>query len=75
MCRVGLQGISGRPRWRQTPNFAAANDLVNRRFHRDHSNQLWVADITEHSTRERKTYCAVVLDTFSRRLVDWSIDS
>ena len=30
---------------------------------------------TEHRTREGKVYCAVVLDTFSRRVVGWSIDS
>ncbi len=30
---------------------------------------------TEHSTREGKLYCSVVLDVFSRRVVGWSIDS
>ena len=38
-------------------------------------NQLWVTDITEHPTREGKVYCAVVLDTYSRRVVGWSIDA
>lgn len=32
-------------------------------------------DITEHPTREGKVYCAVVLDTYSRRVVGWSIDA
>ena len=32
-------------------------------------------DITEHPTREGKVYCAVVLDTFSRPVVGWSIDA
>jgi transposase InsO family protein len=36
---------------------------------------VWVTDITEHPTREGKLYCAVVLGTFSRRVVGWSIDS
>jgi transposase InsO family protein len=36
---------------------------------------LWVTDITEHRTYEGKVYCTVVLDTFSRRVVGWSIDS
>jgi putative transposase len=36
---------------------------------------LWVTDITEHPTREGKVYCAVVLDTYSRRVVGWSIDA
>ncbi len=38
-------------------------------------NRLWVTDITEHRTYEGKVFCAVVLDTFSRRVVGWSIDS
>ncbi|MGY2024810.1 IS3 family transposase, partial [Nocardia gipuzkoensis] len=50
-------------------------DLVNRAFTRSQPNQLWVTDITEHYTREGKVYSAVVLDTYSRRVVGWSIDS
>ena len=54
---------------------ATASDQVDRQFHRDQPDQLWVTDITEHPTREGKLYCAVVLDVFSRRVVGWSIDS
>ena len=75
MRRAGLSGISGRPKWRNTANIAAAADLVDRDFARDEPNRLWVTDITEHPTREGKVYCAVVLDAFSRRVVGWSIDS
>jgi transposase InsO family protein len=52
-----------------------ADDLVNRKFHRLHPNELWVTDITEHPTREGKLFCAAVLDAYSRRIVGWSIDS
>ncbi len=52
-----------------------AGDLVDRQFHRDEPDRLWVPDITEHPTREGKVYCAVVLDVFSRRVVGWSIDA
>ena len=75
MRRAGLQGLSGRPKYRSIPNMATASDLVDRRFGRNEPDQLWVTDITEHRTREGKLYCAVVLDTFSRRVVGWSIDS
>jgi transposase InsO family protein len=34
-----------------------------------------MTDITEHSTREGKVYCCCVLDSFSRRIIGWSIDS
>lgn len=74
MRRADLQGVSGRPKYRRVPNVATASDLVQRQFDRDGPNQLWVTDITEHPTREGKIYCAVVLDTFSRRVVGWSID-
>jgi putative transposase len=75
MRRAGLQGLSGRPRYRRVPHVATAADRVQRQFQRDGRDQLWVTDITEHGTREGKVYCAVVLDTFSRRIVGWSIDS
>lgn len=54
---------------------ATALDLVDRNFIRSRPDELWVTDITEHPTREGKLYCAVVLDTCSRRVVGWSIDA
>lgn len=36
---------------------------------------MWVTDIAEHPTGEGKVYCCVVLDTYSRRVVGWSIDA
>jgi hypothetical protein len=47
-------------------------DLVRRSFARKSPNQLWMTDITEHPTREGKTYCCVVLHAFSRLVVGWS---
>ena len=73
MQRAGLAGRNGSPKRRGMPGIATARDLVDRKFHRDGPNQLWVTDITEHPTREGKVYCAVVLDAFSRRIVGWSI--
>lgn len=32
-------------------------------------------DITEHSTREGKAFCAAVLEACSRKIVGWAIDS
>ncbi len=75
MGRAGLEGLSGRPRYRKVPHVATASDRVDRQFYRSQPDQLWVTDITEHPTREGKVYCAVVLDSFSRRVVGWSIDA
>ena len=75
MGRAGLKGLPGNRRRRPRPEMPTASDLVNRDFGRSAPDRLWVTDITEHPTREGKIYCAVVLDTFSRRVVGWSIDS
>jgi putative transposase len=76
MRRAGLQGVTGRPKYRRglRPE-ATATDLVQRQFARAGRDQLWVTDITEHPTCEGKLYCAVVLDACSRRVVGWSIDA
>ncbi len=65
----------GRPKWKRIKPDIIATDLVERRFARSGPNQLWVTDITEHRTREGTLYCCVVLDTYSRRVVGWSIDA
>jgi putative transposase len=75
MRRAGVKGLPGSRRPRPRHETPTADDLVHRAFGRAEPNQLWVTDITEHPTREGKVYCAVVLDTFSRRVVGWSIDS
>jgi putative transposase len=75
MQRAGLKGLPGNRRRRPRHDTPTAADLVDRKFARTAPDKLWVTDITEHPTREGKVYCAVVLDTFSRRVVGWSIDS
>ncbi|WP_148616558.1 IS3 family transposase [Nocardioides rubriscoriae] len=75
MRRAGLQGVTGRRRWKRIKPDDIATDRVERNFNRAGPNQLWVTDITEHPTREGKVYCCVILDTYSRRVVGWSIDS
>jgi putative transposase len=70
----GLPSIS-KAKSRRIKMVAPSDDLVNRQFTRDGLNELWVSDITEHRTKEGTIYCCCVLDTCSRRIVGWSIDS
>ncbi len=74
MSRAGIHGLPGPKRRKRVARVATASDLVDRDFARPEPDRLWVTDITEHPTREGKLYCCVVLDTFSRRVVGWSID-
>jgi len=76
MREIGIRGLPTRrlPRGARVSKVTSL-DLVGRVFRRDRPNELWVTDITEHPTREGKIYCCVVLDTFSRKVVGWSIDS
>jgi transposase InsO family protein len=75
MRELGLQGLPGPKKGvKNLNNVATAEDLVQRSFVANRPNELWLSDITEHSTGEGKIYCCVVLDLFSRKVVGWAID-
>jgi putative transposase len=76
MRQLGFRGLPTRrlPRGAKL-RAVTSQDLVRREFKRKAPNELWLTDITEHPTREGKVYCCAVLDTFSRKIVGWSIDS
>jgi transposase InsO family protein len=75
MHEAGIRGLPNLTGKKPTRGIPTADDLVNRRFHRDRPNELWMTDITEHPTREGKVFCCCVLDAFPRRIIGWSIDS
>ena len=75
MSLAGIQGLPGPARVKRLRGIATADDLVTRKFHRLSPHELWVTVITEHPTREGKVFCCCVLDSFSRRIVGWSIDT
>jgi len=68
--------VFGKPKRRKgsKPGTPAHDDLVRRDFTADAPNELWLADITEHRTREGKLYVAAIKDVFSNRIVGWAID-
>jgi transposase InsO family protein len=76
-----LMATRGNPRDLRAASLPARPRYGHRRrsrraaVHRDHPDQLWVTDITEHPSSEGKVYCAVVLDVWSRRVIGWSIHS
>ena len=72
---AGIQGLPGPAKARKNTGVPTSDDLVERRFARSRLNELWVSDITEHPTRQGKVYCCCVMDTCSRRIVGWSIDT
>lgn len=71
----GVVGVPTRRKWRKKNPATTAEDLLNRSFDRGDINQVWVTDITQHATSEGVLYCAAVLDTNSRKIVGWSINS
>jgi putative transposase len=79
MRQHGLVGvIRGRKKPRTTiPDGEALRpvDLVERRFHADRPNQLWVCDLTYCWTLEGVCYAAFVVDVYSRRIVGWQLAS
>jgi putative transposase len=76
MREAGLEGISRRKGCTTTirsQETSLAQDLVERDFAADGPDRLWVADITYIPTWAGFLYLAVVLDTWSRRIVGWSM--
>ena len=79
MREAGLFGCGGRRRKvrttlrPQTEHTPPAPDLVKRNFTPQAPNRLWVADITYIRTWEGWLYLSFVLDTYSRRIVGWSM--
>ncbi len=72
----GIVGVSRRRGPKTTIRGKGARpaaDLVERHFHADGPNQLWVADITYIPTWAGFLYLAVVLDVWSRKIVGWSM--
>ena len=76
MREEGLSGVSRRRGTRTTrpePGRRAAADLVERHFHAEAPDRLWVADITYVPTWAGFVFLAVVLDVYSRRIVGWAM--
>lgn len=78
MRAAGLRGcVRGKKRrtTRCDPRAAPAQDLLRRDFVAAQPNKVWLADITYIPTQEGFLYLAFILDTHSRRIVGWSMDS
>jgi putative transposase len=77
MRELGIEGVSRRRGRKRTTVQAeaakAAPDLLERRFHADRPDQVWVADITYIPTHEGWLFLAAVVDLCSRRVVGWSM--
>ena len=74
MRRLGLRGvIRGKPVKTTISDKAqpCPLDRVNRQFHADRPNALWVSDFTYVSTWQGMVYVAFVVDVYARRIVGW----
>ena len=76
MRAAGVRGVSRR-KWVTTttrdPEARAAPDLVQRDFHVDGPDRLWVAAITYVPTGAGFLDLAAVLDAWSRRVIGWAM--
>ena len=76
MRRRGLRGVMRGKVVRTTIADAKAvcpQDRVNRVFHAERPNELWVSDFTYVSTWQGWLYVAFVIDVFARRIVGWRV--
>jgi len=76
MRQLGLVGARRGKTLRTTvPNAAAPCplDRVNRHFHAQRPNELWVSDFTYVSTWQGWLFVAFVIDVYARRIVGWRV--
>lgn len=76
MRQLGIRGVkrrSKRPSTRSAAAEACPLDLVERQFHQQGPNKLWVADITYVPTKMGWVYTAFVLDAYTREIVGWKV--
>ena len=76
MRQAGIEGCHRRRTMRTTQRATEAEampDLVERNFHAEVPNRLWLSDFTYVPTLAGFLYVAVVLDAFSRRVVGWAM--
>ena len=80
MREAGLFGCGGRRRRKARTTLRSSTertlpvpDLVERNFTPEAPDRLWVADITYVRTWEGWLYLSFVLDTYSRKIVGWSM--
>lgn len=75
---AGLQGIRRGQSLRTTvasDKPLCPLDRVQRQFHADRPNQLWVSDFTYVSTWQGWLYVVFVIDVFARRIVGWRVST
>ncbi len=77
-----LQVLKARPRRRRLPPdlaerqiAAVAPNVLNRSFDAAAPNRKWIADFTYVWTAEGWLYVAAAVDSFSRRVVGWSMSA
>src|SRR6185437_10565557 len=78
MGKLGIQGMVRGKSIRTTVSDKAAPcqlDKVNRQFHAERPNALWVSDFTYVSTWQGWVYVAFVIDVFARHIVGWKVSS
>ena len=76
MREAGLRA-KGRRKYKATTDsnhaLPVAPNLLERNFHAEQPDSVWVSDITYIWTRQGWMYLAVILDLYSRKVVAWSL--
>lgn len=76
MRELGIKGVRrGKPKRTTIADETAVRpaDLVEREFHAEHPDQLWVVDLSYLRTWVGFAYLALVIDVFARRIVGWAL--
>ena len=74
MRELGLQSVrpDAKKQYKKQQQYKKQN-LLERQFTAKHPNQIWVSDITYFKVNDYWMYLCIILDLFSRRIVDYRV--
>jgi len=70
---VGIYGVSHRRKRSRHPDRETRDGLVKRKFTAEYPHRVWFTDIAQHRASDGWVHCGTVINTWSRRVVGWSI--
>lgn len=71
MSEMGLSSISttSKRQWKKTNRYEQKSNILQRQFHAEVPNCVWVSDVTCIKLKERYYYLCAIIDLYSRKVV------
>lgn len=75
MCEMGLTSMnpSAKKEYKRLFELRPKRNILNRNFHAEEPNQIWISDITCFKLKGKYYYICIIMDLFSRKIIAYKI--